>query len=255
MSTLRKVIEIDEEKCNGCGVCVPSCEEGAIQIIDGKARLIADKLCDGLGACLGDCPEGALNIVEREADEFDEVAVEAHLAKIEAPVSAPQGGGCPGSQARQFAPQGGGCPGSQAQQFAPPSANAQPGATPSALSQWPVQIRLISPQAPYLDGAHLLVAADCVPVAYGSFHQDMLAGKIVALGCPKFDDLQAYTQKFTDMFSQSNIASVTVVVMQVPCCQGLPHAVKQGMDEAGKDIPMERVVVSLQGEILEQVPF
>jgi len=237
MTATRKIIEIDEELCNGCGECVPSCEEGAIQLVDGKAKLIAERYCDGLGACLGECPTGALRIVEREADEFDEAAVEAHLAEMKGAAPA----GCPGAQARQL----------RAQQ-----ASATPGAPcASALTHWPVQIRLVPPTAPYLKGADLLVAADCVPVAYGGFHQELLPGKVVLIGCPKFDDPQQATDKFADIFATAKIKSVTVAVMQVPCCQGLPMFVQQCMRQACKDVPAEIVVVSLEGELLDREPL
>ena len=236
MRTMRKIIEIDEKLCTGCGKCVPSCEEGAIEIVNGKARLAADRLCDGLGACLGECPEGALRVVEREAEEFDEAAVEIHLAG-----GGPEGpgfSGCAGSQTRSFAADAGALP------------EQEEG---SALTHWPVQLRLMSPSAPYLDGAHLLVAADCVPVAYARFHQDLLSGKVALVGCPKFDDAGAAVVKFTEIFSTAKITEVTVVVMEVPCCQRLPQIVEAGMDQSGALIPLNRVVVSLRGKILERI--
>ncbi len=246
MKIKRKIIEIDEVKCDGCGQCVPSCAEGAIQIVAGKARLAAEKYCDGLGACLGDCPNDALHVVEREADDFDEKAVEQHLAAIpsvpppEAPLMA-----C-------------GCPSSQIQNFAKPAcheAAARPGAsapTPSALSHWPVQIKLVPPTAPFLKGADLLVAADCTPFAYPDLHRDFLRGKVLMVGCPKFDDAEAYVQKFTDVFKMAGVKSVTVLTMEVPCCQGLPVIVKRGMAAAQADIPMTHVVVSTRGEIIRR---
>jgi len=230
MKVKRKIIEIDEELCNGCGDCVPSCEEGAIQVIDGKARLVAEKYCDGLGACLGDCPTGALEVVEREVDAFDEEAVEAHLAEARAAPS-----GCPGAQLKRLQPSG-----------------AVPMQGASALTHWPVQIRLVPPEAPFLKGADLLVAADCVPVAYANFHSEFLEGKVVMVGCPKFDDAELYVERFTDIFRTAGVKSVTVVVMQVPCCQGLPMMVEKGMSQAGKDVPMEKVVVSLDGQVLSR---
>ena len=242
----RKIIEIDEDKCDGCGECVPSCAEGAIQIVAGKARLAAEKYCDGLGACLGECPNDALHIVEREAEDFDEKAVEKHLAATppprltEAPVMAC---GCPSSQIQNFANSA--CHG----------ATAKPGAsgpTPSALSHWPVQIKLVPPTAPFLKGADLLVAADCTPFAYSDFHRDFLSGKVLMVGCPKFDDAEAYINKFTDVFKMAGVKSVTVVTMEVPCCQGLPVIVKRGMAAAQADIPMAHVVVSTRGEIIRR---
>lgn len=242
----RKIIEIDEDKCNGCGECVPSCAEGAIQIVAGKARLAAEKYCDGLGACLGECPNDALHIVEREAEDFDEKAVEEHLAATppgtlpEAPAMAC---GCPSSQIQSFARPA--CHGAAARPEASPL-------TPSALSHWPVQIKLVPPTAPFLKGADLLVAADCTPFAYPDFHRDFLNGKVLMVGCPKFDDAEAYVQKFTDVFKMAGVKSVTVVTMEVPCCQGLPVIVKKGMAAAQADIPMTHVVVGTRGEIIRK---
>lgn len=246
MKTLRKIIEIDEDLCNGCGQCVPACAEGAIQVIDGKARLIAEKYCDGLGACLGECPTGALTVIEREAEEFDEEATEEHLKaqeQTEKPVEATLACGCPSSQVQTFA--------------APPShqetnTSEPPERVETALSHWPVQIRLVPPTAPFLKKAHLLVAADCTPVAYPAFHQDFLRGKVVMVGCPKFDDALAYVQKFVDIFKTADIKSVTVVVMEVPCCHGLPTIIKKGMELAGKTIPIDQVTISARGEVLER---
>ncbi|NIA15961.1 MAG: 4Fe-4S ferredoxin [Nitrospiraceae bacterium] len=240
MKQIRKVIEIDEELCNGCGECVPSCEEGAIQIIDGKAKLVADKYCDGLGACLGECPTGALRIVEREAEVFDEEAVEEHLKVTRAPAAPPTPCGCPSAQVKTFAG------------VAAPNAPADDQPAASALSHWPVQIRLVPPTAPFLNGADLLVAADCVPVAYPRFHQDFLKDKTVMVGCPKFDDMALYTQRFADIFAANDVKSITAVVMVVPCCQGLPVIIAQGMRQAGKQIPMEIVTISIEGEILNR---
>lgn len=236
----RKIIEIDEERCDGCGNCVISCAEGALQIIDGKAKVISDNLCDGLGACLGECPQGALKIVEREADEFDEEAVEDHLESQKA------------TEENKTMPCG--CPSAHIQSFAPaPRANApQPHEkADSALSHWPVQIRLIPPTAPFLKGADLLVVADCVPVAFPSLHHDFLEGKAVMVGCPKFDDAQAYIDKFAAIFETAGIKSVTTVVMEVPCCSGLPTIVKKGMEKAGVIVPSKLVTISTRGKILE----
>ena len=244
MKINRKIIEIDEELCDGCEQCVPSCAEGAIQIVDGKARLVSEIYCDGLGACLGECPTGALNIVEREAEDFDEEAVEEHLssmARDETPEEATMACGCPSSQIQSFVP-------SQSRQEANESAVQE--STVSALSHWPVQIKLVPPQAPFLKGADLLVAADCTPVAYPNFHRDFLKGKAVMVGCPKFDDVQEYVEKFAAIFKMADIRSVTVVVMEVPCCQGLPVIVERGMEMAGKKIPLEKVVIGAQGDLL-----
>lgn len=244
MEVVRKIIEIDDELCDGCGNCVPSCAEGALQIVDGKAKVVADLYCDGLGACLGECPTGALRIIERKADEFDEEAVEELLAaraKEEKPREMTMACGCPSTQLQSFAPG--------------PQAHGSVGAAPqqrtdSALSHWPVQIHLVPPTAPFLKGADLLVAADCTPVAYPNFHRDFLDGKAVMVGCPKFDDAEAYIEKFANIFKTADVKSVTVVVMEVPCCQGLPVIVERGMEASGKKIPYEKVIISARGDLI-----
>lgn len=258
MKSIRKIIKIDAEKCNGCGLCVPTCAEGAIQIVDGKARLVAEKYCDGLGACLGECPEGALQVVDAEVEPFDESAAKAHVAgqavasrgqKVDSPKTAPPSEkslpcGCPSSVIRTFTPQ-----------TACERANtpvAQAGSGVSALTHWPVQIHLVPPTAPFLRGADLLVAADCTPVAYPRFHDELLRGKTVLLGCPKFDDAEEYVKKFAAIFATAAIKSVTIAVMEVPCCQGLPVIVRKGMALAGKSVPLSVVTISARGEILNQ---
>jgi len=246
MKVLRKIIEIDEERCDGCGACVPNCAEGALQIVDGKAKVVADVFCDGLGACLGECPNDALHIVEREAEEFDEKAVETYLSEKEkaekdkAPATLPCG--CPSTQIQTF------MPASSCQ-----SANKPAGITGvegSALSHWPVQIKLIPANAPFLKGADILVMADCVAVAYPNLHRDLIKGKVVMMGCPKFDEVQAYESKFADIFKTAGVKSVTVAVMEVPCCAGLPMIVKKGMKAAGKEIPIKELVITAKGKIL-----
>ncbi|HSL61770.1 MAG TPA: 4Fe-4S dicluster domain-containing protein [Desulfotignum sp.] len=247
MKVLRKIIEIDEEKCDGCGNCVPSCAEGAIQIVDGKAKVIADKYCDGLGACLGECPLGALKIVEREAEEFDEAAVH-DLLKQQAKENKQTAGG--------LSVVSGGCPSAAVKTFAasPCDCANQPkiqgSGGPSALGHWPVQIRLVPAGAPFLKNADLLIAADCVPVAYPAFHKDLLAGKAVMIGCPKFDNAQEYVDKLTRVFRESGIKSITAVIMEVPCCAGLPAIIKKALENSGMDIPFSQVTVSAKGEIL-----
>jgi Fe-S-cluster-containing hydrogenase component 2 len=246
MKVKRKIVEIDQERCDGCGQCVLSCAEGAIKIVDGKARLISDQYCDGLGACLGECPQDALRIIERDADEFNEQAVEQHLQgsaphRASAVLAPPAG--CPSSQVRLL-------PGREHSPAAP--ASAPPAGQQSELTHWPVQIRLVQPGASFLRNADLLVAADCTPVAYPNFHRDFLAGKAVLIGCPKFDDAALYREKFAQIFKTAGITRVTVVVMEVPCCQGLPQMVKAGMEQAGVSIPIEKVVVSAEGEILQR---
>lgn len=246
MKAIRKIVEIDEERCDGCGQCVLSCAEGAIQIIDGKARLVSESYCDGLGACLGECPQGALRIIERESDEFDPEAVEKYLAEQGAghghgqPAPTASGGGCPSAQIRTF----------QVVCDAPAAA-APAGGSASTLSHWPVQLRLVPANAPFLKSADLLVAADCVPVAYPNFHRDFLAGKAVVIGCPKFDNPTEYVQKFAEIFRTANVKRVTVVDMEVPCCSALAMIVKKGMEMAGKQIPFEQVTVSTRGDVLD----
>lgn len=248
MKSHRKIIEIDEELCTGCGYCIISCAEGALEIVGDKARLVSDKYCDGLGACLGECPTGALKIIERAADEFDEEAVEERLHALneeQAPAQAETlPCGCPSTRMQTFEPA------SPCQAANEPTVHAS---SQSALTHWPVQIRLVPPNAPFLRNAHLLVAADCTPFAYASFHRDFIQGKIVLVGCPKLDDKELYLEKFTELFRVAGIRSVTTVDMEVPCCQSLPVLVKMAMEKAGKTIPMENVVISVQGQILERV--
>ena len=246
MKVKRKIIQIDEEKCDGCGQCVPACAEGSLELVDGKVRVVSENLCDGLGACLGECPNGALKIIEREAEEFDEEAVEKYLAEKEK------------QEKLQNRMIGNGCPSARIQQFdratSPESPRPAPveGAERSALTHWPVQIRLVPPTAPFLKGAELLVLADCVPVAFPTLHRDFLEGKAVMMGCPKFDDAQSYIDKFAQIFTVAGIKDITTIVMEVPCCSGLPIIVKKGLEKAGKSFPMEEVVISTRGKILER---
>lgn len=249
MKVMRKIIEIDEERCNGCGQCVLACAEGAIEIIDGVAKVIADKYCDGLGACIGDCPEDALKIIEREADDFDEVAVEALLKEKAAEKNnqpAALACGCPSSTMEVF-------PTASASDDACACANKPVVEAPkgsSALGHWPVQIRLVPPGAPFLKDADLLIAADCVPVAYPNFHADFLKGRAVMIGCPKFDDKEATVEKLAQIFAGSGIKKITCTIMQVPCCSALPAIIKKALEKAGIDIPYEEIVISSRGEIL-----
>jgi len=251
MKKMRKIIRIDEEKCNGCGLCVPSCAEGAIQIVDGKARLVAEKFCDGLGACLGECPEGALEVIDAVAEDFDEEAVKDHLSATgrehHGPaVPVPAGGampcGCPSAMIQSFAPR------TPCEQANIPVQREDGDA--SALTHWPVQIHLVPPTAPFLKGADLLVAADCTPIAYPHFHADLLAGKTVLMGCPKFDDVEAYVNKFAAIFATAGIRSITAVVMEVPCCQGLPAIIRKALAQSGVQIPFSVVTISTRGERL-----
>lgn len=239
MKNIRKIIKIDEELCNGCGQCVPDCAEGSLQIIDGKARLVADKLCDGLGACLGSCPTGALQIIEREADEFDEEAVEHFLASKHSQTPAQQPmGGCPSARLQTLQPM------SPCQM-----ANVAGVQTGSALSHWPVQIRLIPASAPFLDNCDLLVAADCTAVAYAGLQKDFLAGRVVMMGCPKFDDQQLYVDRFTEIFRTRTLKSLTILIMEVPCCHSMLQIIRQAYDAVKPELPVRQVVIATSGAI------
>ena len=242
MKVLRKIIQIDEERCDGCGQCITGCAEGALQLVDGKARVVADKYCDGLGACVGECPTGALTIIEREADDFDEAAVEALLGKSHSKAS-PPAGGCPSGRLQLFSS-------SSSCEKANLPVSLEPGED-SFLSHCPVQIRLVPANAPFLHGADLLVVADCVPVAYPSIHKDFMKGRAVMMGCPKFDDAQSYIDKFAKICTHAGLKSITVLSMEVPCCSGLLAIVKKGLQASGATLPMTEVVVSTKGKILE----
>lgn len=244
MKTTRKILEIDEELCDGCGQCIVACAEGAIRIEDGKARIISDNLCDGLGACIGDCPTGALKIVEREAEPFDEEAVEEHLKNMEQQETEPLAGGSPACA----------CPSMQMKTFAvdPAPADKPAAGGASALTHWPIKIRLVPPKAPFLKNADLLVLADCVAVAYTGLHRELLSGKVVMMGCPKFDDAEGYIRKFAEVFAEADINSVTVATMEVPCCSGLPWIVKKGLEKSGRSVPLHEVVIGAKGEILSE---
>lgn len=247
MKVLRKIIEINEELCDGCGQCVLGCAEGAIQIVDGKARVTDDKFCDGLGACIGECPNDALKIIEREAVEFDEEAVEKHLAAMDKKEHSPE-------RKVPLQPVACQCPSARIMEFPKGEKNVCAGECApdqSALSNWPVQIHLIPPNAPFLKGADLLVLADCVPVAYPAFHRDILAGKTVMVGCPKLDNAEAYIEKFAAVFKMAGIKSVTVAIMEVPCCSGLLGIVSKGMKKAGKTIPVKQIVIDRKGNKTE----
>ena len=232
---LRKVVRIDEEKCTGCGICVPACAEGALRIVDGKARLVSDKYCDGLGACLGECPEGAITIEEREAKEFDEVAVKYHLGEYShAEETLPCG--CPSASVTRLERRAmeKGCPGSTPQE--------------SMLGNWPVQLTLVPPGAPFLQGADVVLAADCVPFAYPGFHRDFLRDHALLVACPKLDDFEAHLAKLTEVLRQSTVKSITVVRMEVPCCSGLTHMAQEAIRLSGKKIPSGEVVIGIRGD-------
>jgi len=238
--TIRKIVKIDEEKCNGCGFCVPACVEGALQIIDGKAKLISEIYCDGLGACLGECPQDAITIEEREAEEFDEEATNLHMEKIEPepPVSEPLPCGCPGATVRQF---------ERSEVAQTTTTETTP--LPSMLSQWPVQLTLVPPFAPFLAGADILLVADCVPFAHAGFHRDLLKDHALLIACPKLDDYQAHLKKLTDIMRQAQPKSLTVVHMEVPCCFGLVHMAKQAILASGHDIPFKELTIGVRGEL------
>ena len=246
MKIKRKIIEIDEALCNGCGQCVPDCAEGALAIVGGKARLLAEKYCDGLGACLRGCPTGALRIVEREAEDFDEDAVEELLRQKEEEETS-MACGCPSSRLQVFQPASTPCQAANQARVMPPT-----GGGASALSHWPVQIRLVPASAPFLKGADLLVAADCTPLAYPHFHRDLLAGRVVMMGCPKFDEAESYVQKFAEIFATAQIRSLTVAIMEVPCCAQMRGIIRRAQEKAGRHMPVTEIVISARGEILHQ---
>jgi len=243
----RKIVSIAEEKCNGCGACIPNCAEGAIKIINGKAKLIDDRFCDGLGACLGHCPQDAIRIIERDAPEFDEEVVKMQLDIMEKkPESMHKG--VPRGTLHTAMPCG--CPGSKAVDFrSERSADTRVSDRQKPeLRQWPVQLMLVSPQASYFKDADLLVAADCVPFAYPNFHSDFLAGKSLVIGCPKLDDADFYIDKLTELFKANNIKSITLVNMEVPCCFGLQRIVEEAVQKSGKVVPIRQTVITIRGE-------
>ncbi len=278
----RQIITIDEEKCNGCGNCIPGCPEGALQIIDNKARLVSDLFCDGLGACIGDCPEGAISVIEREAEPYDEIKVLKNIVKqgknvIKAHLEHLKNHGETGflKQATDYLEENGiknpleeelkektgkdklpcGCPGSSVRDMRDDERETIKDTDTSQrpeLKQWPVQIHLVPVNAPFFDGADLLIAADCVPFAYGNFHRDLLKGKILLVGCPRLDDAEYYKNKITDIFKENDIKSVTLAYMEVPCCFGFRRLVADVLAESGKNIPVHNFMVKVNGEIIEE---
>jgi NAD-dependent dihydropyrimidine dehydrogenase PreA subunit len=280
----RKIIDIDEEKCTGCGQCIPDCPEGALQLIEGKARLVSDLFCDGLGACMGTCPEGAITVVEREAGAYDEKAVMenvvpkgpaviiAHLEHLlghgerdlysqaidylrEHNILIPvhkMAGSYP-DHGKHGHPSFAGCPGSAARSIPParlPGARPQPGITPSELRQWPVQLKLLNPRAGYFENADLLVSADCIPFALADFHRDFLKDKIVIIFCPKLDnDIDGYITKMAEILALHAINSITVLHMEVPCCSGVTYITKKALERSGKQIPMKEFTITIDGQV------
>lgn len=230
---IRKIIKIDEEKCNGCGACVSACHEGAIGLVDGKAKLLRDDYCDGLGDCLPTCPTGAITFEKREAADYNEKAVMENKLKKH---GIAHHGGCPGSRLGRI----------MHEHSSPNEVKAE-----SRLSQWPVQIKLVPVNAPYFDGADLLIAADCTAFAYGNFHNDFIKDKITLIGCPKLDSVD-YSEKLTAILTVNDIRSVTVVRMEVPCCGGIQMAVQKALDASGKRIPLNVTVISTDGKIINK---
>jgi NAD-dependent dihydropyrimidine dehydrogenase PreA subunit len=233
----RNIVKIDEEKCNGCGVCVPACAEGAIQIINGKAKLISEKYCDGLGACLGECPQDAITIEEREVEAFDEEEAKRHMEELQHDESVLP---C-------------GCASATVTQFIAPQEQEPSGVTntpePSLLGHWPVQLTLVPPSAPFLDHADVLLVADCVPFAYAGLHRDFIKDHAVLVACPKLDNFNAHQAKLTEILRRSAIKSLTVLHMEVPCCSGLMHMAKEALQASGKDIPLKDITIGIRGEI------
>ncbi len=231
---VRNIVKIDESKCNGCGKCAKACAEGAIEIINGKAKLVSEIYCDGLGACIGSCPQDAITIEQRDAAEFDEEATKKHLEKKnEIPFV------CPGIAARKF-------------NAKPAATDAKYGPTSSQLSNWPVQLKLLPLKAPFFDNADLLLVADCVPFAIGDFHNKLLKEHILAVGCPKLDDVNFYIDKLADILRQNNIKSLTVIHMEVPCCSGLTHIAIKATELSKKIVPFEDITISLRGQIIKK---
>ncbi len=252
MKEVRNIIQIDEELCDGCGQCVPDCAEGSLKIIDGKAKLVADKLCDGLGACLGSCPTGALKVIQREADEFDEEAVEIYLEeekKLAKPQQPPatMDCGCASTHIQSF-PRAATPGGSSCQSANMPTQLSATKTGSSALSHWPVQIRLIPANAPFLQNADLLVAADCTAVAARHFQEKYLDGKAVMMGCPKFDDAESYIERFAEIIRTCHLKSLTILIMEVPCCSAMNVIIKKAIEKAGQAVPVEQITISTRGE-------
>lgn len=269
----RQIIQIDEKKCNGCGQCVPNCPEGALQVIDGKARLVSDLFCDGLGACIGECPEGAITVIQREAEPYDESRVmeniikagpktiKAHLKHLKdhnqneyyaqgVEILRQKGISVPEEEEPDCISEG--CPGLQAQHIEPEPSSDKPSPVElkSELRQWPIQLHLLNPDAPYLENAELLISADCAPFAFANFHQRFLKGKIVINLCPKLDKgIDQYIEKLTQIFKTKNIRSIHIVRMEVPCCGGIEFIVNKALEKSGKSLDMKRSIITIQGQV------
>jgi len=234
VKTNRKVVRIDEDKCNGCGVCIPSCAEDALKIIGGKARLVSDKFCDGLGACLGECPQGAITIEERPAEEFDEVEAKIRVGQKRSNIEEEPVCGCASAGVREMKP-------------------IEPGReqpiTPSQLCHWPVQLTLVPANAPFLKGAEVVLAADCTAFAYAGFHQEFLKNHVLIIACPKLDDFESHLKKLTQIVANSGLKSLTVVHMEVPCCSGLVFMAKKAIEATNSKIPLIEITIKINGEL------
>jgi Pyruvate/2-oxoacid:ferredoxin oxidoreductase delta subunit len=252
----RKIIEIDREKCNGCGLCTTACAEGALVLDEHKkAVLVKEIFCDGMGACLDVCPVDALKIVERDSDDYDPKAAFVHVLKTQGAEAAKKVHGAPGVHSHGHPPHFGGCPGSMAREIKPHSPSTEKKGAPAAgsvqseLSQWPIQLHLISPHAPYFKECDLLIAADCTAFTLGSFHQDMLKGKKLVIACPKLDETGGYVEKISELLKNNTVYSLTVVIMEVPCCSGLFRMVQEAVELSGIRLPVKRIVIGLDGSI------
>jgi Pyruvate/2-oxoacid:ferredoxin oxidoreductase delta subunit len=243
---IREIIKIDEELCDGCGQCVPSCAEGAIQMINGKAKLVSEVYCDGLGACLGDCPQGAISMEKRDVADFDEVEVKKHLEKIR-PEKVEEKKEAPQAHAHG----GGGCPGSRMMQLdrKPAAQPVEAGSRPSQLGHWPVKLHLVHPAAPYFQDAELVLAADCGPFAMADFHENFMTGRALAICCPKFDNMEAHIEKLAAIIVTGSLKKIVIAHMEVPCCFGLRMMVERAMEKAGQSLPVDAVTIGVSGEI------
>ncbi len=250
MKTKRQIIEIDEEKCDGCGQCIIACAEGALELVDGKAKLVSDVYCDGLGACLGECPQGAINIVEREAEEFDEEKVHERLKELEEASKEKTGEAAAESELPC------GCPSSVTMDLksgeSSPASQGTDADVASRLGHWPIKLQLLAPHAPFLKDSDLILMADCSAAAYPNLHRDFLPDRAIALGCPKLDDLEAHIEKLADILGAARPRSLTVLYMEVPCCRGFVFAAQKAAEQAGVDLPIKAIMIGRTGEILRE---